>query len=113
MTVLGGTFSVGPGSSELGFKTTIRLVLFPPIRFGVVLLPFKRGATPHGHKMVTVTGILLGDMTGVQGCGERNGSAHLFWQHVSAVVMFAARVVICLKIVSPLCIVKNLDLFSA
>ncbi|KAG0602113.1 hypothetical protein M758_11G161500 [Ceratodon purpureus] len=116
MLVLGGTLSVGPGSSELGLKTTIgitvtRLVLLPPIGIGVVLLAHRLGVIPHDDKMFMFvlllqhtmpTAILSGAMTSMRGYGEREASALLFWQHISAVVTIAAYIVIFLKIVSQL-----------
>ncbi|XP_024356647.1 protein PIN-LIKES 2 [Physcomitrium patens] len=116
MLVLGGTLSVGPGSSELGMRTTIgisvtRLVLLPLIGIGVVLLAHKLGVNPHGDKMLMFvlllqhtmpTAILSGAMTSMRGYGEREASALLFWQHVSAVVTIAAYILIYLKIVTQL-----------
>lgn len=114
MLVLGGTLSVGPGSSELGLRTTIgitftRLVLLPPIGIGVVLLAHKLGVIPPGDKMFIFvlllqhtmpTAILSGAMTTMRGYGEREASALLFWQHISSVFTIAAYIVIYLKIVS-------------
>lgn len=116
MLVLGGTLSVGPGSSELGLKTTIgitftRLVLLPPIGIGVVLLAHRLGVIPHDDKMFMFvlllqhtmpTAILSGAMTSMRGYGEREASALLFWQHISAVVTIASYIVIYLKIISQL-----------
>lgn len=114
MLVLGGTLSVGPGSSELGLRTTIgitvtRLVLLPPIGIGVVLFGCKLGVVPQGDKMFMFvlllqhtmpTAILSGAMTSMRGYGEREASALLFWQHISSVVTIAVYIVIYLKIVS-------------
>lgn len=116
MLVLGGTLSVGPGSSDLGLKTTVgitvtRLVLLPPIGIGVVLLAYKLGVVPPGDKMFMFvlllqhtmpTAILSGAMTSMRGYGEREASALLFWQHVFSVLTIAAYIVIYLKIVSHL-----------
>jgi predicted permease len=114
MLVLGGTLSVGPGSSELGLRTTVgisltRLVLLPPIGIGVVMLAHKLGVIPPGDKMFMFvlllqhtmpTAILSGAMTSMRGYGEREASALLFWQHIFAVVTIAAYIFIYLKIVS-------------
>lgn len=114
MLVLGGTFSVGPGSSKLGLSTTIgisvtRLVILPPIGIGVVLLANKLGIIPHGDKMFMFvlllqhtmpTAILSGALTSMRGYGEREASALLFWQHIFAVVTIAAYIVVYLKIIS-------------
>ena len=114
MLVLGGTFSVGPGSSKLGLTTTIgisvtRLVILPPIGIGVVLLANKLGIIPQGDKMFMFvlllqhtmpTAILSGALTSMRGYGEREASALLFWQHIFAVVTIAAYIVVYLKIIS-------------
>lgn len=114
MLVLGGTLSVGPGSSELGVRTTVgitftRLVLLPPIGIGVVLLAHKLGVLPPDDKMFMFvlllqhtmpTAILSGAMTSMRGYGEREASALLFWQHISSVITIAAYILIYLKIIS-------------
>lgn len=46
----------GPGSSKLGFKTTAaivfaRLLLVPPVGFGIVMLADKLGFLPPDDKM--------------------------------------------------------------
>jgi predicted permease len=114
MLVLGGTLSVGPGSSELGVRTTVgitftRLVLLPPIGIGVVLLAHKLGVLPPHDKMFMFvlllqhtmpTAILSGAMTSMRGYGEREASALLFWQHIYSVITIAAYILIYLKIIS-------------
>lgn len=46
----------GPGSSKLGLRTTVaiiigRLVLVPPVGLGIVMLADKLGFLPAGDKM--------------------------------------------------------------
>jgi len=103
MLALGGNLVGGPGSSELGLRTTVaitftRLLLVPPIGLAVVMSADKLGFLPANDKMFRFvlllqhtmpTSILAGAVANLQGHAEKEASAILFWEHILAVFSMA------------------------
>ncbi|CAM6032992.1 unnamed protein product [Sphagnum compactum] len=103
MLALGGNLVGGPGSSELGLRTTMaitfaRLLLVPPIGLAVVMSADKLGFLPADDKMFRFvlllqhtmpTSILAGAVANLQGHAEKEASAILFWEHILAVFSMA------------------------
>ncbi|KAL9690803.1 hypothetical protein QQ045_011213 [Rhodiola kirilowii] len=95
LLALGGNLVEGPGSSQLGTKTTAaiifaRLVLVPPTGLGIVTLADKLGFLPPGDKMFKFvlllqhtmpTSVRSGAVASLRGCG-REAAAVLFWVHI-------------------------------
>ncbi|KAJ7560645.1 hypothetical protein O6H91_04G138700 [Diphasiastrum complanatum] len=114
MLVLGGSLVKGPGTSELGLRTTVaitfvRLCLSPLIGLGVVLMADKLKLLPPNDKMFRFvlllqhsmpSSILAGAVASLQGHAEREASAILFWEHIFSVVSIAGWLVLYLNVLS-------------
>lgn len=99
MLVLGGNLSRGPGASGLGVRTTVaitvvRLTFTPLIGLFVVGAADKMHLLPAQDKLFRFvlllqhsmpSSILAGTVASLQGHGEREISAVLFWEHLLAV----------------------------
>ncbi|BBH06390.1 Auxin efflux carrier family protein, partial [Prunus dulcis] len=111
LLALGGNLVDGPGSSKLGLRTTVaiiigRLVLVPPVGLGIVMLADKLGFLPAGDKMFRFvlllqhtmpTSVLAGAVANLRGCG-REAAAVLFWVHIFAIFSMAGWIVLYLNI---------------
>ncbi|CAA7398269.1 unnamed protein product [Spirodela intermedia] len=111
LLALGGNLIDGPGSSELGVRTTAaivvgRLVLVPLTGVGIVSLADKLGFLPRGNKMFKFvlllqhsmpTSVLSGAVANLRGCG-REAAATLFWVHIFAIFSMAGWIVLYLNI---------------
>lgn len=111
LLALGGNLVDGPGSSNLGLRTTsaiifARLVLVPPTGLGIVMLADKLGVLPPNDKMFRFvlllqhtmpTSVLAGAVASLRGCG-RDAAAVLFWVHVFAILSMAGWIVLYLHI---------------
>jgi predicted permease len=112
MLVLGGNLVGGPGSSQLGMRSTIaitftRLFLLPPIGIAVVLTADRLGFLPPHDKMFRFvlllqqsmpTSILAGAVTNLRGHAEKEASAILFWEHIIAVISLAFWLILYIRI---------------
>ncbi|KAK8950215.1 hypothetical protein KSP40_PGU011842 [Platanthera guangdongensis] len=113
LLALGGNLIDGPGigSKKLGFRTMAaivfaRLVLVPPVGFGIVSLVDKLGFIPKGDKMFKFvlllqhsmpTSVLSGAVANLQGCGKE-AAAVLFWVHIFAVFSMPGWIILYLSI---------------
>lgn len=113
LLALGGNLvdGPGPGSSKIGFKTTVaivfaRLCLVPPTGLGIVMLADKLGFLPADDKMFRFvlllqytmpTSILAGAVANLRGCGKEAASV-LFWVHIFAVISMAGWIILYLNI---------------
>ncbi|KAK8925749.1 hypothetical protein KSP39_PZI018638 [Platanthera zijinensis] len=113
LLALGGNLIDGPGigSKKLGFRTMAaivfaRLVLVPPVGFGIVTLVDKLGFIPKGDKMFKFvlllqhsmpTSVLSGAVANLQGCGKE-AAAVLFWVHIFAVFSMPGWIILYLSI---------------
>ncbi|KAH0995077.1 hypothetical protein GBA52_018941 [Prunus armeniaca] len=111
LLALGGNLVDGPGSSKLGLRTTVaiiigRLVLVPPVGLGIVMLADKLGFLPAGDKMFRFvlllqhtmpTSVLAGAVANLRGCG-REAAAVLFWVHIFAIFSMAGWIVLYLNL---------------
>eukprot|EP00897_Mesotaenium_endlicherianum_P009963 jgi/Mesen1/8996/ME000056S08403 len=100
LLVLGGSLVGGPGASELPNSTTLmlvltRLVLMPAIGLGIVHAADHLGWLPPGNKMFRFvllvqhtmpSSIQIGTACSLRGFGEKEVSAVLFWEHLSALL---------------------------
>lgn len=112
MLVLGGNLVGGPGSSQLGIRSTIaitftRLFLLPPVGIAVVLTADRLGFLPPNNKMFQFvlllqqsmpTSILAGAVANLQGHAEKEASAILFWEHILAVISLTFWLILYLRI---------------
>lgn len=111
LLALGGNLVEGPGSSKLGVRTTVaiviaRLVFVPPAGIGIVMLADKLGFLPAGDKMFRFvlllqhsmpTSVLSGAVANLRGCG-RESAAVLFWVHIFAIFSMAGWITLFLNI---------------
>ncbi|CAM6044527.1 unnamed protein product [Sphagnum compactum] len=112
MLVLGGNIVGGPGSSQLGMRSTIaitftRLFLLPPIGLAVVPTADRLGFLPPHDKVFRFvlllqqsmpTSILAGAVTNLRGHAEKEASAILFWEHIIAVISLAFWLILYIRI---------------
>ncbi|KAH9563963.1 hypothetical protein CY35_05G151500 [Sphagnum magellanicum] len=112
MLVLGGNLVGGPGSSQLGIRSTIaitftRLFLLPPVGIAVVLTADRLGFLPPNNKMFQFvlllqqsmpTSILAGAVANLRGHAEKEASAILFWEHILAVISLTFWLILYLRI---------------
>ncbi|KAJ7541936.1 hypothetical protein O6H91_10G082300 [Diphasiastrum complanatum] len=112
MLVLGGNLVKGPGTSELGLRTTVvitfvRLFVTPLLGLGVVLSADKLGLLPPNDKMFRFvlllqhtmpTSILAGAVASLRGHGEKEASAILFWEHILSIISIAGWLVLYLNV---------------
>nr|UDP26495.1 pin-formed-like 6 protein [Tulipa gesneriana] len=113
LLALGGNLvdGPGPGSSRLGFRTTVaiilaRLLLVPLAGLGIVTLADKLGFLPEGDKMFKFvlllqhtmpTSVLSGAVANLRGCGKES-AAILFWVHIFSVISMSGWIVLYLAI---------------
>nr|UDP26494.1 pin-formed-like 6 protein [Tulipa gesneriana] len=113
LLALGGNLvdGPGPGSSRLGFRTTVaiilaRLLLVPLAGLGIVTLADKLGLLPEGDKMFKFvlllqhtmpTSVLSGAVANLRGCGKES-AAILFWVHIFSVISMSGWIVLYLAI---------------
>lgn len=107
LLALGGNLIDGPGSSQLGMRTTAaiifgRLVLVPPMGLGIVMLADKLGCLPPDDKMFRFvlllqytmpTSVLAGAVANLRGCGKQ-AAAVLFWVHIFAIFSMAGWIIL-------------------
>ncbi|GLJ44792.1 hypothetical protein SUGI_0942170 [Cryptomeria japonica] len=112
MLALGGNLVGGPGSSKLGWKTTVaiivgRLFFVPPVGLGIVTLADKLGFLPPNDKMFRFvlllqhtmpTSVLSGAVANIRGFGVKEAAAVLFWVHICAVFSMAIWIILYLRI---------------
>eukprot|EP00249_Psilotum_nudum_P002704 c15826_g1_i1 orf=335-1543(+) len=112
MLVLGGNLVGGPGSSQLGVRTTVaitftRLFIVPIAGFGIVSLADKLNLLPVDDKMFRFvlllqhsmpTSILAGAVASLRGVAEKETSAILFWEHILSVVSITAWLILYLNV---------------
>ncbi|KAL2634177.1 hypothetical protein R1flu_005656 [Riccia fluitans] len=100
MLALGGNLIGGAGSSQLGMRTTVaivltRLVIVPMEGLAILYLSNKFGFLPPDDKMFRFvmllqhtmpTSILAGAVTNLRGFAEKEASAILFYEHIIATI---------------------------
>ncbi|GJP33622.1 hypothetical protein CLOM_g18139 [Closterium sp. NIES-68] len=103
MLVLGGNLVKGPGSSELGIRTTVaitlvRLLIIPASGLMLVQTAKYLGFFPKDDLMFNFvlllqhtmpTSILAGAVATLRGHGEKEASAILFWEHILSICTMA------------------------
>ncbi|CAI7772115.1 unnamed protein product [Closterium sp. NIES-54] len=103
MLVLGGNLVKGPGSSELGIRTTVaitlvRLLIIPASGLMLVQTAKSLGFFPKDDLMFNFvlllqhtmpTSILAGAVATLRGHGEKEASAILFWEHILSICTMA------------------------
>ncbi|EFJ37789.1 hypothetical protein SELMODRAFT_73552 [Selaginella moellendorffii] len=111
MLVLGASLAKGPGASSLGMKTTVtitvvRLLVMPAIGLLVVEGADRLSLIPAQNKLFRFvlllqhsmpSSILAGTVASIQGHGEKEISAVLFWEHICAVFTMTAWLVLFLN----------------
>ncbi|KAK8573130.1 hypothetical protein V6N13_099945 [Hibiscus sabdariffa] len=113
LLALGGNLvdGPGPGSSRIGVRTLVaiiigRLILVPPVGLGIVTLADKLGFLPDGDKMFRFvlllqhsmpTSVLSGAVATLRGYGKEAAAA-LFWVHIFAVFTMAGWIILYLNI---------------
>ncbi|EOY04376.1 Auxin efflux carrier family protein isoform 1 [Theobroma cacao] len=111
LLALGGNLVDGPGSSRIGLRTLVaiiigRLCLVPPAGLGIVTLADKLGFLPANDKMFRFvlllqhtmpTSVLSGAVANLRGCGKE-AAAVLFWVHIFAVFSMAGWIILYLNI---------------
>ncbi|GMJ01603.1 PIN-LIKES 6 [Hibiscus trionum] len=111
LLALGGNLVDGPGSSRIGVRTLVaiiigRLILVPPAGLGIVMLADKLGFLPDDDKMFRFvlllqhsmpTSILSGAVANLRGYGKEAAAA-LFWVHIFAVFTMAGWIILYLNI---------------
>ncbi|CAK9155068.1 unnamed protein product [Ilex paraguariensis] len=112
MLILGGMLAEGPNESNLGFRTTIgvivaRQLMLPLLGIGIVALADKLQFLVHGDQMyrfvlllqyTTPSAILLGAIASLRGYAASESSALLFWQHLVALLSLSLYVFIYFKL---------------
>uniref|UniRef100_A0A0D6R5W3 Uncharacterized protein n=1 Tax=Araucaria cunninghamii TaxID=56994 RepID=A0A0D6R5W3_ARACU len=112
LLALGGNLVGGPGSSELGWRTTVaiivgRLFFVPPVGLGIVTLADKLGFLPPNDKMFRFvlllqhtmpTSVLAGAVANIRGFGVKEAAAVLFWVHVFAIFSMAIWIILYLHL---------------
>lgn len=115
LLILGGMLSEGPNESKLGVQTMVgitiaRLLIFPLIGIGIIILADKMNLLVPGDKMfrfvlllqyTTPSAILLGAMASLRGYAVSEASALLFWQYVFAVFSLSFYIIIYYRFVLP------------
>ncbi|KAI5072114.1 hypothetical protein GOP47_0012220 [Adiantum capillus-veneris] len=99
MLTLGGNLVGGPGSSELGLRTTVaivlvRLFLIPFVGAGIVFLAKKLGLLVVGDELFEFvlllqhsmpSSVLAGSVAALRGVAVKEAAAILFYEHIVAI----------------------------
>lgn len=113
LLALGGNLEGGPGSSQLGLRTTMaititRLFVIPLVGIGVVSLADKLGFLPKTNPLFRFvlllqhtmpSSILAGAVAAMRGVAEKEAAAVLFWEHIVAVASITIWLIVYLNII--------------
>lgn len=100
MLTLGGNLVGGPGTSELGLRTTVaivlvRLFMIPLVGAGVVILAKKLGFLVAGDELFEFvlllqhtmpSSVLAGSVAALRGVAVKESAAILFYEHIVAIL---------------------------